>query len=139
MAFGGLLNDDERRTIERIPLLSDIPLIGALFKSKSKTRAKTNLMVFIRPTILRTRRDGDVLTARRYDYVRSMQLERNPDVEPSIDELVRDYMGAIPPTSDQLQQGDFQTTPLADSEPAKPSDIMRIEVPASDNSDGGRL
>ena len=137
MAFGGLLNDDERRTIERIPLLSDIPLIGALFKSKSKTRAKTNLMVFIRPTILRTRHDGDVLTARRYDYVRSMQLERNPDAEPSIDQLVRDYMGAIPPTTDQLLQGDYQASPLADTSPAKPADIRPVDVPASDRMGGG--
>lgn len=137
MAFGGLLNDDERRTIERIPLLSDIPLIGELFKSKSKTRAKTNLMVFIRPTILRTRNDADVLTARRYDYVRSMQLERNPDIEPSIDQLVRDYMGAIPPTTDQLLQGDYQASPLADTSPAKPADIMPVDVPASDKMGGG--
>ncbi len=137
MAFGGLLNDDERRTIERIPLLSDIPLIGELFKSKSKTRAKTNLMVFIRPTILRTQRDGDVLTARRYDYVRSMQLERNPDAEPSIDELVRDYMGAIPPTTDQLLQGDYQASPLADTSPAKPADIRPVDVPASEKMGGG--
>lgn len=97
LAIGGLLNDDERRTIERIPLLSDIPLIGELFKSRSRSRSKTNLMVFIRPTILRSKADGDRLTARRYDYIRGMQLARNPDVEPSIDELLRDYMGAVPP------------------------------------------
>ena len=52
LALGGLLDDNERRTIERIPLLSDIPGIGELFKSRSKSRSKTNLMVFIRPTIL---------------------------------------------------------------------------------------
>ena len=86
LAIGGLLNDDERRTIERIPLLSDIPIIGELFKSRSRSRSKTNLMVFIRPTILRSREDGDRLTARRYDYVRDMQQTRNPDAEPSIDE-----------------------------------------------------
>lgn len=98
LAIGGLLNDDERRTIERIPLLSDIPLIGELFKSRSRTRAKTNLMVFIRPTILRNREDNAALTARRYNYIRNFQLQRNPDVEPAIDTLVRDYMGTTPPS-----------------------------------------
>jgi general secretion pathway protein D len=137
LAIGGLLNDDERRTIERIPLLSDIPLLGELFKSKSKTRSKTNLMVFIRPTVLRNRGDGDVLTARRYDYVRAMQLARNPDVEPSIDELVRDYMGAIPPTSDQLLQGDYRAGPLADTSPPAPSPIKPVDVPPSQPADGG--
>lgn len=137
LAIGGLLNDDERRTIERIPLLSDIPLLGELFKSKSKTRSKTNLMVFIRPTVLRNRGDGDVLTARRYDYVRAMQQARNPDVEPSIDELVRDYMGAMPPTSDQLQQGDYRAGPLADTSPPAPSPIKPVDVPPSQPVDGG--
>lgn len=97
LAIGGLLNDDERKTIERIPLLSDIPLIGELFKSRSRSRSKTNLMVFIRPTILRNREDNAALTARRYGYIRDFQLRRNPDEEPAIDTLVRDYMGATPP------------------------------------------
>lgn len=106
LAIGGLLNDDERRTIERIPLLSDIPILGELFKSRSRSRSKTNLMVFIRPTILRSRADGDVITARRYDYVRDMQLTRNPDLEPSIDQLLRDYMGATPPVSPDVGTND---------------------------------
>lgn len=98
LAIGGLLNDDERKTIERIPLLSDIPLIGELFKSRSRSRSKTNLMVFIRPTILRNREDNAALTARRYGYIRDTQLRRNPDEEPALDTLVRDYMGATPPS-----------------------------------------
>ena len=52
--IGGLLDDNERRTIEKIPFLGDLPGLGALFRSKTKARTKTNLMVFIRPTILRT-------------------------------------------------------------------------------------
>ena len=106
LAIGGLLNDDERRTIEKIPLLSDIPLLGELFKSKSRTRRKTNLTVFIRPTVIRSRADGDVHTARRYDHVRNLQLDRNPDLEPSIDQLFRDYMGAVPPVAPTVSQGD---------------------------------
>ena len=106
LAIGGLLNDDERRTIEKIPLLSDIPLLGELFKSKSRTRRKTNLTVFIRPTVIRSRADGDAHTARRYDYVRNLQLDRNPDTEPSIDQLFRDYMGTVPPVAPTVSQGD---------------------------------
>jgi len=97
LALGGLLDDNERKTIERIPLLSDIPGIGELFKSRSRSRSKTNLMVFIRPTILRSKADAARLTAQRYGYIRGQQLARNPDSEPSLDELVRDYMGAVPP------------------------------------------
>ncbi|HMJ93791.1 MAG TPA: type II secretion system secretin GspD [Allosphingosinicella sp.] len=97
VGIGGLLDDNERRTIEAIPLLGELPLIGNLFRSKSRARAKTNLMVFIRPTILRSAEDARAVTERRYGYIRDMQYQQNPKQEPSIDELVREYMGMIPP------------------------------------------
>lgn len=96
IALGGLLDDNERRTIEKIPLLGDLPAIGALFRSKARSRQKTNLMVFIRPTILRSAADARKLAERRYGYVRDQQLLQHPDQEPSLDELVREYMGAAP-------------------------------------------
>ena len=135
LAIGGLLNDDERRTIERIPLLSDIPLIGELFKSRSRSRSKTNLMVFIRPTILRSRADGDVMTARRYDYVRGMQLARNPDMEPSIDELLRDYMGAVPPIAANVGPNDVVVGATDNLErPATGGPLQPADIPPSNIS-----
>ena len=95
--IGGLLSDDERRTIEKVPLLGDLPGIGALFRSKAKQRTKTNLMIFIRPTILRSAEDARKVTEQRYGYLRLQQAGQRPDEEPSIDELVRDYFGAAPP------------------------------------------
>ncbi|MFN3726101.1 MAG: type II secretion system secretin GspD [Allosphingosinicella sp.] len=99
VGIGGLLDDNERRTIERIPLLGDIPIIGNLFRSRGRARAKTNLMIFIRPTILRSAEDARAIAARRYDYVRDQQLAINPTREPTIDELVRDYLGTVAPTA----------------------------------------
>lgn len=95
--ISGLLDDNERRTIEKIPLLGDLPVLGHLFTSKAKQRSKTNLMIFIRPTILRTAEDSRRLTEQRYGYVRLQQGLQEPGQEPSIDQLVRDYMGAAPP------------------------------------------
>jgi general secretion pathway protein D len=106
LALGGLLDDNERRTIEKIPVLGDIPLLGELFRSRSRSRAKTNLMVFIRPTILSDRSEAAAMTARRYGYIQGQQAANNPGVEPSIDELVRDYMGAALPTSEGAKPGD---------------------------------
>ena len=142
LAIGGLLNDDERRTIERIPLLSDIPLIGELFKSRSRNRSKTNLMVFIRPTILRNRADGDAVTARRYGYIRDMQLARNPDREPSIDELLRDYMGAVAPVAPKVGPDDVvlgATDTLA--RPPSGGPLQPSDPPPSDvsSTNGGGL
>jgi general secretion pathway protein D len=130
MAIGGLLNDDERRTIEKIPLLGDLPVIGNLFRSKSRTRSKTNLIVFIRPTVLRTNADGQAVSARRYNYVRKMQLERNPDLEPSLDELVRDYMGATPPVGAETLPGDTLIGATDAIERREPGAIVPIDVPA---------
>jgi general secretion pathway protein D len=111
--IGGLLDDNERRTIEKIPLLGDIPGIGALFRSKAKTRTKTNLMIFIRPTILRTAEDVRRVTEQRYGYLRVQQAGQRPDEEPSIDELVRDYMGAAPPLPPAGSPGSIEDPRIA--------------------------
>ncbi len=95
--IGGLLDDNERRTIEKVPLLGDIPGLGALFRSKAKSRTKTNLIVFIRPTILRTPEDSRRVAEQRYGYLRLQQGLQDPSREPTIDQLVRDYLGAEPP------------------------------------------
>ncbi|WP_168453538.1 type II secretion system secretin GspD [Sphingopyxis microcysteis] len=132
LAIGGLLNDDERKTIERIPLLSDIPLLGELFKSRSRTRSKTNLMVFIRPTILRNREDNAALTARRYGYIRDFQLQRNPDEEPAIDTLVRDYLGAVPPVPTEATAADITVGPVNLPELRGPDGrVISTDVPPS--------
>ena len=95
--ISGLLDDNERRTIEKIPFLGDIPGLGNLFRSKAKSRTKTNLMIFIRPTILRTAEDSRRLTEQRYGYLRLQEGLQKPDEEPSIDQLVRDYLGTAAP------------------------------------------
>jgi len=129
LALGGLLDDNERRTIEKIPLLGDLPVLGNLFKSKSRARTKTNLMVFIRPTILTSKADAQEMTARRYGYIRGRQALANPGAEPSIDELVRDYMGAALPVSGP-QSGDQ----VVDGRvvPIEPTQSQQVVRPASD-------
>lgn len=106
--IGGLLSDEERNTIEKIPLLGDIPALGHLFRSKAKQRTKTNLMIFIRPTILRTAEDSRRVTEQRYGYLRLQQGVQNPGIEPSIDQLVRDYLGAEPPLPPAPKQGSIE-------------------------------
>ncbi len=111
--MGGLLSDEERRTIEKIPLLGDIPILGNLFKSKAKSRNKTNLMIFIRPTILRSAADSRKLAEQRYGYIRLQQGLQSPNEEPSIDQLVRDYMGAAPPIPSAPIPGNIEAPRIA--------------------------
>ncbi len=106
--IGGLLSDEERRTIEKIPFLGDIPVLGNLFKSRAKTRAKSNLMIFIRPTVIRSAEENRRVTERRYGYLRLQQGLQDPTAEPSIDELVRDYMGASPPLPPAGEPGSLE-------------------------------
>lgn len=113
VVIGGLLDDSERRTIEKIPFLGDLPAIGALFRSKARSRTKTNLMVFIRPTILRTREDSRRVTEQRYGYLRQLQGSALPNQEPSIDQLVRDYMGAAPPIPSAPVPGNIEDPSIA--------------------------
>jgi general secretion pathway protein D len=131
VALGGLLDDNERRTIEKIPLLGDIPGIGELFKSRARSRAKTNLMVFIRPTILRSADDARKLADRRYNYIRTQQRMLRPNEEPGIDELVRDYIGAaLPPLPDAVEISPAGVVAPAAGAPAQP-EIIRPEVRTS--------
>ena len=100
IALGGLIDDNERRTIEKVPLLGDIPGLGALFRSRSRSRTKTNLMVFIRPTIVKSASDAQRLAAERFDYMRSAEIAQNggnPSEATTLDTLVRDYLHTAPP------------------------------------------
>jgi general secretion pathway protein D len=96
VALGGLLDQNDRQTVEKVPLLGDVPGLGALFRHKSRNRDKTNLMVFIRPTIIRDAADAQRMTAPRYSYLRDRQLA-DGDPEAALDALVRDYLRAQPP------------------------------------------
>jgi general secretion pathway protein D len=99
IALGGLIDENERRAIEKVPLLGDIPLLGNLFRSKTRNRTKTNLMVFIRPTIIRSAEDAQRIAGQRYQYVNADQARREGTSETSLDALVRDYLKTVPPGS----------------------------------------
>ena len=134
IALGGLLDDNERRTIQKVPFLGDIPILGELFKSRGKSRIKTNLMVFIRPTILKDPNDARRFSSNRYGYIRDRQLSRNPDQEPSIDALVRDYLGTVPPSVEARPDDQIIYAP-GDIPAVRDSGIIeQTPLPASETS-----
>lgn len=75
IVIGGLIQDTMQDGVDRVPVLGDIPLIGHLFRSEKRKRMKTNLMVFLRPYVLRDTSSSDVLTGERYDFIRQKQAE----------------------------------------------------------------
>jgi general secretion pathway protein D len=75
LVIAGLIDDQINDQQRGVPFLSDIPLLGALFKYRSIDKTKQNLMLFIRPSVLRKRSDGDYYTRLKYDSVRQAQID----------------------------------------------------------------
>jgi general secretion pathway protein D len=73
IVLGGLIEDSYGDGVQKVPLLGDIPYLGALFRYENKNRKKTNLLVFLRPYIMRTAQATDRLTQDRYEYIRGQQ------------------------------------------------------------------
>lgn len=78
IVLGGLLEDSVTTTTNAVPGLSEIPLLGALFRYDSRARTKKNLMVFLRPYVVRDKRDSANVTVNRYDYMRRLQSQAQP-------------------------------------------------------------
>jgi general secretion pathway protein D len=75
IVLGGLLQEDLQQTEEKVPLLGDIPALGSLFKANSTKKTKQNLMVFLRPVILRDAATQSQVSSSKYNYFRAQQLE----------------------------------------------------------------
>jgi general secretion pathway protein D len=73
VVLGGLIEDTLSDSVEKVPLLGDIPLLGYLFRYQTKKRGKTNLMVFLRPTVIRSNSDSVAVAGDRYDYMQAAQ------------------------------------------------------------------
>ena len=73
VVIGGLISDDSKNNASKVPILGDIPFIGNFFKYQTKNRDKTNLMVFLRPYVLRDGKAANQLTGERYEYIRNEQ------------------------------------------------------------------
>ncbi|MEM9624178.1 MAG: type II secretion system secretin GspD, partial [Pseudomonadota bacterium] len=86
IVLGGLIQDDIQENRSKVPLLGDIPLLGNLFKARSNTRDKTNLLIFLRPTVLRTKEDTDAATQRKYDSIWEVEIRSTtPDYDALFD------------------------------------------------------
>ncbi|NWO03511.1 MAG: type II secretion system secretin GspD [Idiomarinaceae bacterium] len=75
IVLGGLIDEDVQESVSKVPLLGDIPILGKLFSSTSTSKQKRNLMVFIRPTIVRDGKRMRELSSAKYNYMRALQLD----------------------------------------------------------------
>jgi general secretion pathway protein D len=138
IVLGGLIEDTFRDNVQKVPILGDIPLLGHLFKSTTTTKDKQNLMVFIRPVIIRDDATTDIVTNAKYTYLRARQIDASLDdrglikkgavILPDLDELVTQIPGgssisSSPVSVDQL----LQQIPAVESTPIEAAQDIQLE------------
>jgi general secretion pathway protein D len=99
VVLGGLLDENERMSVDAVPGLSEVPVVGGLFKSRARTGGRTNLMIFIRPRIIHSAADAQAVTAPRYDFIRSDPALVDRTGANALDALVQDYLRTLPPVA----------------------------------------
>ena len=128
VVLGGLINEEVQESVQKVPFLGDIPIIGHLFKSSSSGKKKKNLMVFIKPTIIRDGITMEGIAGRKYNYFRALQLEQqergvnlmpNTDV-PILDEWDQDaYLPAdVNEVLNRYKDGKGLDTKMRETDPA---------------------
>jgi general secretion pathway protein D len=117
LVLGGLLQDELKETEQRVPILGSIPLIGALFRANKTEMRKVNLMIFIKPTILRDDIDTNYATNQKYGVIRDLQLAEK-------DKDRRLFPQLNPPTLPELEPSSAaQTIDLRALPPATPATV----------------
>jgi len=105
IVLGGLIEDRLTESESKVPLLGSIPILGELFRTRSTQKTKTNLMIFIRPRIIRTAEQAAIETNSKYNFIRDLQTGRNDgkvslmpgERQPSLPELLPDPLPAAKP------------------------------------------
>jgi general secretion pathway protein D len=137
IVLGGLIEDTLTDSVERVPGLGSIPLLGYLFRYQSKRRTKTNLMVFLRPTVVRSNEQSVSVAGDRYDYIRGAQMA----VQPSPNALLPDSDSpTLPPLDGGRPVGGsmlnrepsgtrFGTPPQSPLQLSPPPEVFPVEPP----------
>lgn len=114
IVLGGLLQDEYAGNQEKVPGLGDVPLLGNLFKTETRSRRKTNLMVFLRPVVVRDAQQSDELSLDRYDLMRLKQESAQP--RPSVAVPVNEAP-VLPPVVNRPRTAPGTTTPVPPTAP----------------------
>lgn len=141
IVLGGLIKDDVQQSAQKVPLLGDIPVVGRLFRSSSSKRLKTNLMVFLRPVIVREGRQLTGATGEKYRYIRNEQLNTR---ERGADFLNKRDLPLLPEWEEQLKkieemqrqkhQSELQNAESKITEPVSPSAAVQGDVAPTDTA-----
>ena len=129
LVLGGLIEDRYTDNRSKVPLLGDIPYLGALFRSESRTKTRTNLMVFLRPVVMRDADTANRLSLDRYEQIRGFQKDMQP---PNSFLVPINDSPVIPP----MRRVDDAGQPLAapQSSPGTTPNLVKPVAPKGDGS-----
>ena len=99
LVIGGLIDQTDELIEEKIPLLGDIPIAGNLFKTSARSRDRSNLMVFIRPTIISDRETARSATQKKFDYIRAREMLTTGEPISGMERLIDQVTGTLPPVT----------------------------------------
>ena len=102
--LGGLMSDEIQESVSKVPLLGDIPLLGRLFKSSATTVVKKNLMIFIRPTVVRDAVTAADVSQEQYRRVRDVQMYKE---KRGVDLFNDEVLPVLPNWQEQLEGAPF--------------------------------
>ena len=133
VVLGGLIEERVEGGSEKVPGLGDLPVVGQMFRYDSRKRTKTNLLVFLRPVVVRDANAAHSVTADRYDYIRGLQGDSRlpqrfllPDFPPSdLPSMPRPPGDATAPRSPAIRNGPASLSPDIDNAARR---SVRVEV-----------
>jgi general secretion pathway protein D len=122
LVIGGLIQERFEDSRSQVPVLGSLPLVGGLFRSESRTKRRSNLMIFLKPTVLRDAASAATLSVDRYDLIRTQQQGTEPAPNPV---LPVQGVPVLPPLPSQapsqpLSQPPSQPAPGAAPVPVRP-------------------
>ncbi|MBI1392525.1 MAG: type II secretion system protein GspD [Alphaproteobacteria bacterium] len=103
LVVGGLIDQTDQNRESKVPVLGDIPLAGNLFKNSGRSRDRRNLMVFIRPTIIRDQKTARAATAKKVDYIRARGMLNNGAPTSDLERLIDQTTGVAPAPAGNLR------------------------------------
>ena len=153
LVLGGLISDQVNDTRDKVPLLGDIPLLGSLFRYRTRSNSKRNLMVFLHPTILRDPATADYYSRSKYDDVRQAQLGLFEDpaalstlTRPPLPDLhlyldgervaaAGDLTTIVPAAEEILTTPQPNPRPLPDVDPPQGGSLEELTAPAGSGTE----
>ena len=111
LVIGGLIDQTDTESQDKVPLLGDIPVAGTLFKSSNRSRERRNLMVFLRPTIIKNRAAGESVTRKKFDYIKARELLSSGRPRSELERLIEQVTGGTELSSDDPPAGEPVAAP----------------------------